>query len=160
MYNSRGRYAKYGNYPLTVSVPENYSGNAFDVSEGAGVGIDVDTGIDAADEIDADAVLAISDDGDKRVNENAGTSEKGEISDDAKESSSKKESAECSANASERRKGLFPGLNFNFNFNPARLFGGGIGTEELLIIGLILLFAQSEGNEDMILLLILLFFIG
>ena len=47
-----------------------------------------------------------------------------------------------------------------FGFNVGKLFSGGIGVEELLIIGLILLIAQSENNEDIIVLLALLLFIG
>ena len=39
------------------------------------------------------------------------------------------------------------------------LFSGGIGTEELLLLGMILLLLGNEGSEDIILLLILLFFI-
>ena len=29
MYNSRPRYTRYDNYPQTIKVPQNYSGNAF-----------------------------------------------------------------------------------------------------------------------------------
>lgn len=39
------------------------------------------------------------------------------------------------------------------------LFSGGIGTEELLLLGMILLLLGNEGSEDIILLLVLLFFI-
>ncbi len=46
-----------------------------------------------------------------------------------------------------------------FKLDVGRLFHGGIGVEELLIIGLILLIAQSENNDDIILLLALLLFI-
>ena len=46
-----------------------------------------------------------------------------------------------------------------FGFNLGNLFGS-IGFEELLIIGLILLIAQNENNEDIIVLLALLLFIG
>ena len=44
-----------------------------------------------------------------------------------------------------------------FGFNTSKLFRGGIGFEELLIIGLILLIASSENNDDIIVLLALLF---
>ena len=47
-----------------------------------------------------------------------------------------------------------------FHIDVSRLFGGGIGFEELLILGLVLLMAGGEGNEDMIILLLLLLFIG
>ena len=57
-----------------------------------------------------------------------------------------------------KKKGLFGGAGFGFDMG--RLFSGGIGYEELLIIGLILLVAQNEGNEDILLLLVLLLFVG
>lgn len=50
----------------------------------------------------------------------------------------------------------------NFKLRLGSLFGGnkgGIGTEELLILALVLLLADSEGNDDLILFLVLLFFI-
>ena len=47
-----------------------------------------------------------------------------------------------------------------FGLRLSSLFGGkGIGSEELLILALILLLADSEGNDDLILFLVLLFFI-
>ena len=49
--------------------------------------------------------------------------------------------------------------NERFKIDVGHLFRGGIGIEELLIIGLILLIAQSEDNDDIILLLALLLFI-
>lgn len=47
-----------------------------------------------------------------------------------------------------------------FGFNASRLFRGGIGFEEILIIALILLISQSENNEDVIVLLALLLFVS
>lgn len=47
-----------------------------------------------------------------------------------------------------------------FGLRLGSLFGkSGIGTEELLILSLILLLADGDGNEDLILFLLLLFFI-
>ena len=46
-----------------------------------------------------------------------------------------------------------------FGLDIGRLFKGGIGFEELLIVGLILLMAQGEENDDIVLLLALLLFI-
>jgi len=60
--------------------------------------------------------------------------------------------------APEKKKGLFGGAGFGFDIG--RLFSGGIGYEELLILGLILLVAQNEGNEDILILLVLLLFVG
>ncbi len=58
----------------------------------------------------------------------------------------------------EKKKGLLGGAGFGFDVG--RLFSGGIGYEELLILGLILLVAQNEGNEDVLILLVLLLFVG
>jgi len=48
-----------------------------------------------------------------------------------------------------------------FKLRLGSLFGNnkGIGTEELLILALVLLLADTDGNDDLILFLILLFFI-
>jgi hypothetical protein len=47
-----------------------------------------------------------------------------------------------------------------FGLRLSSLFGGkGIGSEELLILALILLLADSDGCEDLVLFLVLLFFI-
>jgi len=44
--------------------------------------------------------------------------------------------------------------------DPLRLFrSGGIGSEELLLLGLILLLSQNETKDDLLLLLVLLLFI-
>ena len=74
---------------------------------------------------------------------------------DNAESKGKEESEECSAVP--KKRSLFGNLGFGFDLG--KLFGN-FGFEELLIVGLIFLIAQSEGNEDIILLLILLFFIN
>ena len=42
----------------------------------------------------------------------------------------------------------------------SRIFGGGIGSEELLILGLILLLKDGEDSDDIILLLALLLLMG
>ena len=47
------------------------------------------------------------------------------------------------------------GLRFDFK----HLFSGGIGTEELLILGVLLLLSPGEDNDDILLFLILLLFI-
>ena len=57
-----------------------------------------------------------------------------------------------------KKKGLFGGAGFGFDIG--RIFSGGIGYEELLIIGLILLVAQCEDSQDILLLLVLLLFVG
>ena len=47
-----------------------------------------------------------------------------------------------------------------FNLNIGRIFSGGFGIEELLIIGIILLLSKSDTDDDIILLLALLLFIS
>ena len=47
-----------------------------------------------------------------------------------------------------------------FNLNIGRIFSGGFGIEELLIIGIILLLSKNDTDDDIILLLALLLFIG
>lgn len=51
-------------------------------------------------------------------------------------------------------------LTASARHDPLRLFrSGGIGTEELLLLGLILLLSQNETKDDLLLLLVLLLFI-
>ena len=131
MYNSRPRRTNYDGYPEWLVVPENYSGNAFRES--------VEKIIDEIEE------------------ESAGREDEG--------CAEGMEAAQISAEPvhkafEENHKkggGLFSRTGFGFNLS--NLFGS-IGFEELLIIGLILLIAQNENNEDIIVLLALLLFIG
>ena len=51
-------------------------------------------------------------------------------------------------------------LPFGFNFNIGRLFSGGFGFEEILLITLILLVSQNDTGDDLILLLAILLFVG
>ena len=51
-------------------------------------------------------------------------------------------------------------LPFGFNFNLGRLFSGGFGFEELLLIAIILLVSQNDTGDDLILFLALLLFVG
>lgn len=145
MYNSRPRYTRYENYPQTIKVPQNYSGNAF------------------GDDFIRESEDHIPDDREhlEVSGEELALAEE-EIIETIEESNresdnteKQKESEECSAVP--KKRSLFG--NAGFGFDLGKLFGG-IGFEELLIIGLIFLIAQSEGDEDMILLLILLFFIN
>lgn len=134
MYNSRPRKINYDGYPEGFAVPENYSGNAFreNVPEP-----DYPTEETLHDAFVEEVV-------DEQV---AGTAE---------------EAAQPVAKIVEEKQkrggSLFSRSGFGFNIG--NLFGGSIGFEELLIIGLIFLIAQSENNEDIIVLLALLLFIG
>ena len=88
-----------------------------------------------------------------------------DIVEEPKEEAGEREAAEVSAEVprevfEENHKkggGLFSRAGFGFNLG--NIFGK-IGFEELLIIGLILLIAQNENNEDIIVLLALLLFVG
>ena len=135
MYNSRPRYARLDDHAMAIRVPRNSSGTAF--------------GDDFIREDDPEHIpKALS-----RPEEPSGDAfpEKEKIAEPIKEQSGnmpiqtnkdETEAEECSALP--KKKSFF----------------GNIGFEELLIIGLIFLISQSEGNEDVILLLVLLFFIN
>ncbi len=129
-------YSRYPNYRFSggVRVPDNYSGNAFkpaDESQGEN------------EEAVAEVISSVS--------------ETNEGSDTRESLSDMSESAESApVLKSVAGKPRFP----SFRFNLGRIFSGGFGFEELLIIGLILLIAQSGTDDDIILLLALLLFIG
>ena len=80
---------------------------------------------------------------------------------EAKETSTVEETPNKSAATVEAVEvGALPREKSRFSLNASRLFRGGIGFEEILIIALILLISQSENNEDVIVLLALLLFIS
>jgi hypothetical protein len=147
MYNSRPRYTRIDNYPQAIKVPRNYSGNAFgeDFIRESEEHIH-DIGVHIEEEIE-DAAFQEEKNEEQREEQNAETN--------SDELENKNESEECSAAPKKRS----PLGNIGFGLDLGKLFGN-FGIEELLIIGLIFLIAQSEGNEDMIFLLILLFFIN
>lgn len=141
MYNSRSRRTGYDRYPESFAVPENYSGNAFR----GGVADDI--------ELNADSETAES------LSENSA-----ENIEEAFESADQEEIESVETMAKGDSKLHFSKKPFasklGFGFNASRLFGSSFGVEELLLIGLILLISQSENNEDVIALLVLLLFIG
>ena len=151
MYNSRPRYTRYDNYPQTIKVPQNYSGNAF-TEDFIRDNTETQKASEETPELEerkpwhSDS-FALSE---EKIEET-----KEEQNGEADNAESQKESEECSAVP--KKRSLFGNLGFGFDLG--KLFGN-FGFEELLIIGLIFLIAQSEGNEDIILLLILLFFIN
>ena len=150
MYNSRPRYTRYDNYPQTVKVPKNYSGNAFGDSflrENTEL---QDLKAQIADEEEQPQVRQEKILPKKKLAEQTDS----QIS-TTEDKQNDTESEECSA--SPKKKSLFG--NVGFGRDLGKLFGG-FGFEELLILGLIFLMMQNEGNEDIILLLILLFFVN
>ena len=133
MYNSRPRKINYDGYPQGFAVPENYSGNAFRDSE-------VESDYTEQGQIFPE--------------------EEGVI--EVQEAIEEEEIAEPVGKVFEEKPHCKGGLlsRSGFGFNIGNLFGGKIGFEELLIIGLIFLIAQNDNNEDIIVLLALLLFIG
>ena len=133
MYNSRPRKMNYDGYPQGFAVPENYSGNAFR---------------DNGQEVDY-------------TKEEVPSFEEEELG-EVHQVEVQEQLAEPVGKIFEEKPKSKVGLlsRSGFGFNIGKLFGGGIGFEELLIIGLIFLIAQSENNEDIIVLLALLLFIG
>ena len=116
------------------AVPENYSGNAF------------------GDEEKSQNELVKENENTPEIEENAKTeNERNNREGCVYTKEDEGETVEVSA---------VPLGAFRFSLNASRLFRGGIGFEEILIIALILLISQSEDNEDVIVLLALLLFIS
>ena len=136
MYNSRPRRMNYNGYQRDFVLPENYAGNAFREN--------------VLEEMDEEIETVIEDE-----------AENIEMLEDMPQTPKEYETVEavhsCEGESNECKRLPRPRP---FGFNVGKLFSGGIGVEELLIIGLILLIAQSENNEDIIVLLALLLFIG
>ncbi|MBQ7383482.1 MAG: hypothetical protein IJV72_01675 [Clostridia bacterium] len=133
-------YSRYPNYRFSggVRVPDNYSGNAFKPES-------------QNQNVEAEAVKA------ERLEAVAEQIGAAEAVEPIKEKAPEGEGTESvSAFKAEKSKFRFP----SFNFNVGKLFSGGFGFEELLIIGLILLISQNGADDDIILLLALLLFIG
>ncbi len=126
-------YSRYPNYRFGgIKIPENYSGNAF--SEPTEVEV-------ASDEV-AEEVEAVE------------TVE----AEEAKEKIEAVKTSEDSVSASLARSRR--GLPFGFKFDLRRLFSGGFGFEEILLIAVILLVSQNDSGDELILLLALLLFVG
>ncbi|MBO5416574.1 MAG: hypothetical protein J6A83_08110 [Clostridia bacterium] len=129
-------YSRYPNYRFSggVRVPDNYSGNAFKPTPPEGES-------ESATESESVAEAAVAESVAVSATESAST--------DSREDT-------AAVFKPEKGKVKFP----SFNFNLGKIFSGGFGFEELLIIGLILLIAQNGTDDDIILLLALLLFIG
>ena len=118
-----------GRFPRPIQLPNNYSGNAF-----------------STEPIDSTEPL-------QEPDEPKAGEEPKEIRNQAE--SDKKEEPSLSTGK------LFPSPGFRLDLG--RLFrsdrGAGLGMEDLLLIGLILLISQGETKDDLLLLLLLLLFI-
>ena len=128
-------YSRYPNYRFGgIKIPENYSGNAFSEP------------LEKVTEQGAEAEMS------------AEMEEHTEIMGAPAASVSDKSDTEESLSAALlQRKKRSP---FGFNFNLGRLFSGGFGFEELLLIAIILLVSQNDSGDDLILFLALLLFVG
>lgn len=126
-------YARYPNYRFGggIKIPENYSGNAFSASP-----TDPDVPPDLANtelqEVSEDIPVVTVD----KNEENTETS---------------------IFRGGDKRRRASP---FGFRFDLGRLFSGGFGFEELLILAIILLVSQNEAQDDLILFLAILLFVG
>ena len=142
MYNSRPRRIGYERYPESFAVPENYSGSAFrgEISADDGADVESEGGTDYFINNDTQASEATFE-------------ELGQQEDESVDTMAKKEGPLHTSKKPFSSK-------LGFGFNAGKLLGGSFGIEELLLIGLILLISQSENNEDIIALLVLLLFIG
>ena len=118
-------------YKGGFSVPENYSGNAFVDNEQKAENESIEIETGAENENEEKV----------QTNEDVLIKEKADAADTLE-------------------VGASPRNTPRFSLNASRLFRGGIGFEELLIIALILLISQSENNEDVIVLLALLLFVS
>lgn len=120
---------RYNRFTSEFSVPENYSGSAFR-------------------EIEEEKVLPSE-------SRESNTDEDIEVYEEEK----LEETVECSKKEESSPPPKKSFLPAGFGFDIGKLFRGGFGFEELLIIGLILLVAQSDESSDIILFLVLLLFI-
>ena len=121
-----------GRVPRNLRIPRNYSGNAFRREDDLPPNDSAELSSEISDPISSLPSV-----------------------DDARET----ERTDIAANAETVSK-IFPSPGFRLDLG--RLLnhtGGGIGFEEILIIGLILLLSQSETKDDLILLLIVLLFV-
>ena len=130
MYNSRPRRMSYEGFGDSIAVPENYGGSAFR-------------------EAPLPEMIEPSE-----YEENVEREES-----PAEERIEEEGTVEAGLSLGERCEKKHSLFGSGFGFRVPRIFGE-IGFEELLIIGLIFLIAQSENNEDIIVLLALLLFIG
>lgn len=138
-------YSRYQNYRFGsgIRVPDNYSGNAFTEREEAI--------LEKEERVEPEAVVEARDEQEERLVEESG--------DEAtpSEESAATSQAESAAPASHFKMGP---LRLPFKFNIGRLFSGGFGSEELLILALIFLILGESTDDEIILLLALLLFIG
>ncbi|MBE6530546.1 MAG: hypothetical protein E7679_00445 [Ruminococcaceae bacterium] len=131
-------YSRYPNYRFSggVRVPENYSGNAFSPTEEDKKEIIIDEipTEQSTEQPDIETVSAPAND-----------TEDKEIKEEAREV------------FRPNKKGIrFPG----FGFDIGKMFSGRFGFEELLLIALIFLISQNGADDDIILMLAILLFVG
>ena len=131
-------YARYPNYRRGggIRVPENYSGNAFFADEPQKEPTESDVSEPQSAAPTAESVTESAD------------APKDE------ERSEKEEGEDLPAKTVSK-----PFRLPSFGFDALKLFSGGFGFEELLLVALILLISSGDGDDDLILLLALLLFV-
>ena len=141
-------YSRYPNYRFAggVRLPENYSGNAF-----------VQAGKDneeTAEKVSAEQTEASLDASETREESVPSVADR-KIRENREEADDSERMAEVMKPLQKRVR------RPAFKFDIGRIFSGGFGFEELLIIALILVISQGESEDDIIVLLLaLLLFIG
>ena len=131
-------YSRYPSYRFSggVRVPENYSGNAFNPAEEERKELIIEESApeQSAEQPTVESVAAPVD-----------------------EAESKDRQEESQEVFRPNKKGIrFPG----FGFDIGRIFSGRFGFEELLLIALIFLISQNGTDDDIILMLAILLFVG
>ena len=127
-------YSRYPNYRFkeNIKIPENYSGNAF-------------------------ATELPSEDSPSRIERSEESAEQVTLLQGTVEDTRDVPTPAFSPLPKEdKRRRKAP---FGFHFDIGRLFSGGFGFEELLIIALILLVSQNEAQDDIVLFLAILLFV-
>ena len=124
-------------YPRNLQIPVNYGGNAFSEKENS-----AEEESFTEKENDTEEAFAKKENEPSTVSDDYGKSE--ESTKDTEEAEQKSEAAPTS---------LFQSLTSK------SLFGGRIGSEELLILALVFLLSDTDSDNDIIWLLLLLLFI-
>ncbi len=139
-----------GRPPRNLRIPRNYSGNAFVREDTVPAAAGTATDEEMPPVTPAEPSLATASEA-EAVSAEAHTAD----------TESAPPSDTDPAPADKAAAKLFPSPGFRLDFG--RLFrkdrGFGLGTEELLLLGLILLVSQSDTKDDLIFLLLLLLFV-
>ena len=139
-------YTKYPNYRFgsRVKLPENYSGSAFMMG-----------GVHKSDSTDDEQDTEVSDQKRLAVCEGCDGNERKNEREEMSSVNEQKREIESALVKKQAKKPLLP----SFGLDALGLFSHGFGFEELLLVALIILISQGEGDDELILLLALLLFV-